>query len=68
MLCTNQNIELLPTLAKVDLVVVEVWVADVDEGEVLQDQPDVGDAGRGHLRQRRPIHVDRIQAWLRIRF
>ena len=68
MLCTNQNIELLPPLGKVDLVVAEVRVANVDEGEVLQHQPDVGDAGRGHLRQRGPKQGDRTQPRLRIRF
>ena len=41
-----QDVELLPSLGEVDLVVEVVRVADVDEGQVLQDQSDVGDARR----------------------
>jgi hypothetical protein len=49
-----QDVELLPALGKVDPVLDGVGVPNVDEGEVLQHQPDVGDAGRGGLTQCRP--------------
>ena len=42
----HQDVELLPPLGEVDFVVEVVGVADVDEGQVLQDQSDVGDARR----------------------
>ena len=51
---SHQDVELLPALGKVDPLLDGVRVADVDKGEVLQHQPDVGDAGRTRLTQRRP--------------
>ena len=41
---TYQNVELLPPLGKVDLVVEGVWVANVDERQVLEDQAHIWDA------------------------
>ena len=46
-----QDVELLPSFGEVDLVVEVVRVADVDEGQVLQDQSDVGDARRPAMGQ-----------------
>lgn len=44
-----QDVELLPAFGEVHLPVDVVWVPQVDEGEVLQDEPQVWDAGRLHL-------------------
>ena len=46
-----QYVELLPPLGKVDLPIQKVRVAYLDEGEVLQHQPYVGDAGGAGLAQ-----------------
>lgn len=44
-----QDVELLPAFGEVHLPVDVVWVPQVDEGEVLQDEPQVWDAGWLHL-------------------
>ena len=56
LLFTYENIELLPPLGEVDLVLDEVRVADLDEGEVLEDEADVGDTRRARLGQGEPEH------------
>jgi hypothetical protein len=55
-----QDVELLPALGKVDPVLDGVGVPDVDKGEVLQHQPDVGDAGRRGLAQCRPKPTNHV--------
>lgn len=44
-----QDVELLPPLGEVDLPVYVVWVSQVDERQVLQDQTSEGDKGRRQL-------------------
>ena len=56
LLSTHENIELLPPLGEVDLVLDEVRVADLDEGEILEDEADVGDTRRAGLSQGEPEH------------
>jgi hypothetical protein len=53
-LSPHQDVELLPALGEVDPLLDGVGIADVDEGEILQHQPDVGDAGGRGLGQGGP--------------
>ena len=56
LLSTHENIELLPPLGEVDLILDEVRVADLDEGEILEDEADIGDTRRAGLCQGEPEH------------